>query len=215
MSIFNNFPNTAAILQLLGDSGLNGLLGGQQTTVHQQANTNPLAVLLGLQQQSTPATTGGLDTILSQYLNLGETLPTSTPVTETITLLTFDVNFIRQLGDDASLGGNGDGKLRKAELTKATELLTNLSSLFGNQANATFKTILKTATLLSNNDIAKQISGKDGNNSDISGQDIVLAAQGDADKKLETIQVNKPVAAKPKADTNNILELLIKQLLGL
>ena len=209
MSIFNSFPNTTAILQMLGGNGLTGLLGNQQ-----QAQTNPLATLLGGQQQASQAT-GGLDTILSQYLGLGTAAPQPTVApTETITLPTFDVNFIRQLGDDVSLGGNADGKLRKAELNKAVEFLTNVSSIFGDKINANFKSILKKAKLLSNDAIASQISGKDGNNADISAQDIVVSAQGDADKKLETIQVTKPGAPAVTPDNNNILELIIRQILG-
>lgn len=204
MSIQSLFPNTQAILQLLGGQNL---LGNAQ----QQSNTDPLLALLGQTN-----TTNNTNDLLAQLLGLG-TVPTGTTApsnTETITLPTYDVNFIRQLADDASVGGNGDGVMRKAELQNAANLLNQLNQMFGNVANATFKSLVKTANLLLRDDIAKAISGKDGLAADISARDIVLTAQGDADKKLETIQVVVPKAATtPVKNELDILELL-KKLFG-
>jgi hypothetical protein len=206
----SNEVDSDPLLALLG-----GSLGGDLSALTgAQSQSDPLLALLGGgASESDPllALLGGdLAGLTGEVPRFGRR-PIPKPDPNNVKLATYDVNAIRQLGDSAVLGGNGDGKLTSKELGMAKTVLSLLSKISGNN-NPTLKSISKAADTLSRAEVFAAIAGKDGEsgqNASIGATDIVLAALSDKDRDLNTIHLNvKPAASK------NPLEDLIALLMG-
>lgn len=132
--------------------------------------------------------------------------------TNTIRFKTFDLNALRQLGDDASNGGNGDKVLSKSELEVSTLLLETLSNTLNLSGNKTLTDTLKTAKRLSKH--FDTIGKTDGNTNSISAQDLVQAAQNDDDKALDTLNLSIPKKTSSKVTGEIDWTAIITKLLG-